>query len=53
MKELVSIKREQVVCDSLQVAEKFGKIHRDVMRSVDALIAQNCAVAEMFFKQAL
>lgn len=50
MKELVSVKREKAVCDSLQVAEKFGKIHRDVMRSIDALIAQNCAVAEMFFK---
>ena len=35
MEELVSIKREQVVCDSLQVAEKFGKRHTHVVRAIE------------------
>ena len=50
MEELVSIKREQVVCDSLQVAEKFGKNHKDVLRLINKLTAQNCAILKMFFK---
>ena len=32
--ELVSIKREKAVCDSLQVAEKFGKRHTHVVRAM-------------------
>lgn len=50
MKELVSVKREQVVCDSLQVAEKFNKKHKDVLRQIYKLMAQNCAVPNMFFE---
>lgn len=49
MKELVSIKREQVVCDSLQVAEKFGKRHKHVLDSIYKLMAENSAVLKMFF----
>lgn len=48
--ELVSIKREKAVCDSLQVAEKFGKNHKDVLRLINKLTAQNCAILKMFFK---
>ena len=33
--ELVSIKREKAVCDSLQVAEKFGKRHTHVVRAIE------------------
>ena len=50
MKELVSIKREQVVCDSLQVAEKFGKRHKHVLDSIYKLMAENSAVLKMFFE---
>ena len=34
MNELVYLKNDEVVCDSLQVAEKFGKRHSDVMRAI-------------------
>ena len=50
MKELVSIKRKQVVCDSLQVAEKFGKRHKHVLDSIYKLMAENSAVLKMFFE---
>ena len=46
MDELVYLKNDEPVCSSLQVAEKFGKRHADVMRSIDNLIkndsTQNC-----------
>lgn len=46
MNELVYLKNDEAVCDSLQVAEKFGKRHADVIRSIENLIendsTQNC-----------
>ena len=30
MNELVYLKNDKAVCDSLQVAEKFGKEHKNV-----------------------
>ena len=33
---------------SLDVAEKFGKQHKDVLRAVRDLVAQNCAAKNMF-----
>lgn len=38
MNELVYLKNDVAVCDSLQVAEKFGKEHRNVLRAIDDLI---------------
>lgn len=38
MNELVYLKHNEVICDSLQVAERFGKRHDKVLRSVDSLI---------------
>ena len=35
MNNLVYLKNDEPVCSSLQVAEKFGKRHADVMRSID------------------
>ena len=32
--QLVYLKNEEAVCDSLQVAERFGKRHGDVMRAI-------------------
>lgn len=49
MNELVYLKNDEAVCDSLQVAEKFGKEHRNVLQNIDNLIAENSAVKEMFF----
>lgn len=38
MDNLVYIHHEVAVCDSLQVAEKFGKEHRNVMRDITNLL---------------
>ena len=46
MNELVYLKNDEAVCDSLQVAEKFHKRHSDVIRAIENLIendsTQNC-----------
>ena len=47
MEELVYLsKRDEAVCSSLQVAEKFGKRHADVIRAINNLVendsTQNC-----------
>ena len=46
MNELVYLKNDEAVCDSLRVAEKFGKRHADVVRAIENLIkndsTQNC-----------
>lgn len=44
MNELVKIKNNQVVVSSRQVAEKFGKLHKDVLESIrNILVAENSA----------
>ena len=48
MNELVYLKNDEAVCDSLQIAEKFGKEHKNVLQSIDNLIAENSAVKIMF-----
>ena len=50
MNELVYLKNDEAVCDSLQVAEKFGKNHQHVLESIDKLTVENSTVAEMFSK---
>lgn len=46
MDGLVYLKNDEAVCDSLQVAAKFGKRHSDVIRAIENLIVndstQNC-----------
>ncbi len=37
MNELVYLKHDEVVCDSLQVAEKFGKRHDRVLRAIEQI----------------
>ena len=37
MNELVYLKKDTAVCDSLQVAEKFGKRHDNVLQAIDSL----------------
>ncbi len=46
MNDLVLAHNNQAVVSSRVVAEKFGKQHRDVMRSIREIVsAQNCALA--------
>lgn len=39
MNELVYLKNDEAVCDSLQVAERFNKRHDRVLRAIDNLVA--------------
>lgn len=48
LNELVCIRNEIAVCDSLQVAEKFEKEHRHILRDIDELTAPNWAVKGLF-----
>ena len=50
MENLVSVKKNTVVCDSLQVAEKFGKNHQHILEAIDKLTVENSTVVEMFHK---
>lgn len=52
MNELVFTQNEAVLTNSLLVAEKFKKNHRDVLESVRKLLtsAENSAVLQMFFE---
>lgn len=44
MNKLVKIKNNQVVVSSRQVAEKFGKLHKDVLENIrNILVAENSA----------
>lgn len=46
---LIQINNGQLVVSSRQVAENFGKEHKNVLRSIrDILVEQNCA-ANLFF----
>lgn len=48
MNELVVIQKRQVVTTSMQVAETFGKDHKNVLRDIENLTAQNRAVKNFF-----
>lgn len=48
MNDLVIMRDQQAVTTSLKVAEVFEKNHRDVMKSIRNLTAQNFAVLKMF-----
>lgn len=51
MNNLVEIKNNQVVVSSRDVAENFGKQHKNVLRAIDDLVAQNSATQNMFNEQ--
>ncbi|MDR2913463.1 MAG: Rha family transcriptional regulator [Tannerella sp.] len=53
MKALVKMQRDQPMTTSLLVAERFGKQHRDVLKAIRNLTAQNCAVKKMFVESNL
>ena len=50
MSDLVRINSNQVVTDSRSVAEHFGKEHKNVLRAIDDLVAQNSATKNMFYE---
>lgn len=49
MENLVEVKNNQVVTSSRQVAKSFGKRHKDVLRAVENIRAQNCALTSVMF----
>lgn len=51
MKELVSIKNNQVVVDSRSVAKNFNKEHRNVVRDIENLIQKDVLKIEHMFQQ--
>lgn len=38
MNEIICIRNETAVCDSLQVAQNFGKRHDNILREISALL---------------
>ncbi len=53
MNELVIMKNQQAVTSSLQVAETFGKQHKDVLEAIKAKIntAENSALLNQMFSK--
>lgn len=47
---IISDHNGEPVVDSVQIAKDFKKIHRDVVRTIKNLIAQNCALKKWFFE---
>lgn len=43
MNEIICIRNETAVCDSLQVANNFGKRHKHVIRNIEKIIAEQPA----------
>ena len=51
MKELVSIKNNQVVVDSRSVAKNFNKEHRNVVRDIENLVRKHVRKIAPMFQQ--
>ena len=47
---LVEVRNQQAVTSSQLVAEVFKKQHKDVLRAIENIKAENCAVTPMFFE---
>ena len=47
---ILSTQNGEPVVSSREVAKNFGKEHKDVLKAINNLTAQNCAVTQMFFK---
>lgn len=48
----IKVENDQLLVSSLEVAENFGKNHKDVMRTIKNLVAQNCATKSAFYNGA-
>ena len=51
MNDLVSIKNDEAVCTSLQIAEKFGKRHDHVVRDIENLLEGIPKSGETYFQK--
>lgn len=47
---ILSTQNGEPVASSRQIAENFGKEHKDVLRAIENIKAQNCALTSMFFE---
>ena len=47
---MVITDNDQLVVSSREVSENFGKDHKSVLRSIESITAQNCALTQMFHK---
>lgn len=47
---ILSTQNGEPVASSRQIAESFGKEHKDVLRAIENIKAQNCALTSMFFE---
>lgn len=47
---ILSTRNGEPVVSSRQIAESFGKEHKNVMQSIENISAENSAVTQMFFK---
>ena len=47
---ILSTQNGEPVASSRQIAESFGKEHKSVLRSIEDLVAQNCAAKSMFYE---
>ena len=50
MKDLIIVSHEQAVVDSRQVGKHFSKEHKNVLQTIDNLMAENSAVKKMFYR---
>lgn len=50
MNELVTMYNHQLVTDSRQVAEHFGKQHKHVLEAIENIKAENSAVTKLFYE---
>ena len=51
MNDLVSVKNDEAVCTSLQIAEKFGKRHDHVIRDIEKILEGIPKSGETYFKK--
>ena len=45
---ILSTQNGEPVVSSREVAKNFGKEHKDVLKAINNLVAQNCAAKSMF-----
>lgn len=50
MNDLIELREDEAVTTSLRIAEHFGKQHKNVMQSIENLVAENSAAKKMFNK---
>lgn len=44
------VENDQILATSLQIAEHFGKLHKDVLETIRKMTAENSALLEMFYE---